>query len=73
VFPDACACCDKSASGVPVDVGYTIVISSIHELQVGGEVLVTLWFFAFEIHIKELHVETLLRVHGSNDDEAALW
>jgi hypothetical protein len=49
------------------------VISGVHELQVGGEVLVTLWFLAFEIHIKELHVEALLRVHGSNDDEAALW
>jgi hypothetical protein len=48
------------------------VISSVHELQVGGEVLVTLWFLAFEIHIKELHVEALLRVHGGNDDEAAL-
>jgi hypothetical protein len=72
VLPDTCAGCDKSAGGVPVDVGYTIVISSVHELQVGGEVLVTLWFLAFEIHIKELHVEALLRVHGGNDDEAAL-
>ena len=71
MLPNTRACCNESAGGVPVDVGYTIVVSSVHELQVGGEVLITLWLLAFEVHIKELHVETLLRVNGSNDDETA--
>ena len=72
MLPDTCACCNESASGVPVNVGYTVVISSIHELEVGGQIFITLRLLTLEIHVKELHVEALLRVDGGNDDEAAL-
>ena len=72
MLPDTCACSNESSGWVPVDVSYTVVISSIHELQVGGQILVTLRLLALEIHVEKLHVETLLRVYGGNDDEAAL-
>lgn len=72
MLPDTCTGGNKPAGGVPVNVSYTIVVSSVHELQIGGQILVTLWFLALEVHVKELHVEALLRVDGGNDNETAL-
>ena len=72
MLPDTCASSNESAGRVPVNVSDTVVVGSVHELQVRGEILVTLWLLALEIHVKELHVEALLRVNGGNDDEASL-
>ena len=60
MLPYACTRGDESSSRVPVNVSDTIVISRIHQLQIGSQIFVTLRLLALEVHIKEFHIEALL-------------
>lgn len=72
MFPHACTSSDESSGRIPINISNAIVISSIHQLQISGQVLVALWLLTLEVQVEELHVEALLRMNGGNDDEATL-
>jgi hypothetical protein len=66
---------DVAARGVPLNVGDTIVLGSIHELQVGIELLVALFRLFLGLvkgHVPKLELKRLLRLESSNHDEASL-
>lgn len=73
MLPHASTCRDISASWVPINVSHTVVVGSIHELQVGGQIFIALGLLSFKIKIPKVEIETLLRVDRSNDDKAPLW
>lgn len=62
-----------TSRGVPLHVGDAIVVSSVHELQVGSQVLVRLWFLALKVEIVEVEIRALRVVDGGHNDESALW
>lgn len=73
VLPHGGGGCDVTSRWIPVNVGDTVVVGSVHQHKVGGKVLLTLLLLTIKIHIVELHLERLLRVDGSNDNEATSW
>lgn len=73
MFPDAGARHHVAARRVPVHVRDAVVVARVHELEVGGEILVAFGLLAFEIEVPKVEVEALLRVDRGHDDEAALW
>ena len=62
MLPCRCPGRNKAPRGIPLNVGDTIVIGSVHQLQVGCEILVGLWFLALEIEVKKLQLGALLAV-----------
>lgn len=70
MLPDTGTGSNEATSGVPVDVGNTVVVGRVHELQVGGQILLALWLLALKVQVKELHIETLLRMNCGHDNEA---
>jgi hypothetical protein len=72
VSPNTGAGDDVTTSGVPVNVGNTVVLDSLHELKVGGEVLLGLNLLTLEVHIPEVKIEVGLGVDGGDDNETAL-
>ena len=60
MLPDRCTGSNKSSGRIPVDVRDTKVISTVHEHEIGSQLLVALWFLALKVEIVEFHLETLL-------------
>ena len=71
MFPDTGTRDAVAARRVPVHVRDSVMVSRVHELQVGGEIFVALGLLALEVEVPEVEVEALLRVHGGHNDEAA--
>lgn len=63
---------DEATRGVPLDIRDTVVVCRVHELEVGGEVLLSFGLLALEVEIEEVQVGALLVVYGGDDDEATL-
>jgi hypothetical protein len=66
---------DVAACRVPLNVGDTIVLGGIHELQVCIELLVALFRLFLGLvkrHVPKLELKRLLRLESSNHDEASL-
>jgi hypothetical protein len=76
VLPRAGAGGHIPTSGVPLDVGDTVMITRAHEHQVARKLLIRrhlllLLLLALEVEVPELKFEALLRMHSGNDNEAA--
>jgi hypothetical protein len=48
------------------------VLDGLHQLKVGGKILLSLNLLALKVHVPEVNVEVGLGVDGSDDDETAL-
>jgi hypothetical protein len=72
VCPDTGAADNVATSGIPVNIGDTIVLSGLHELEVGGEILLGLNLLTLEVHIPEVHIEAGLGVDGCDNNETTL-
>lgn len=73
VLPDGGGGCDVTSRWIPVNVGDTVVVGSVHQHKVGRKILLALLLLTIKIHIVELHLERLLRMDGSNNNEATSW
>ena len=73
MLPDRGRGGDVTSRWVPINISDTIVVGSVHQHQVGSKILLTLLLLTIKVHIVELHVERLLGVNGSDDDETSLW
>ena len=63
---------DVAARRVPLDVGHTVVLGRVHELEVSHELLVALLGLVLgllEAEIPEVKVERLLRLERSDNNE----
>jgi hypothetical protein len=63
---------DVAARRVPLNVGHTVVLSRVHELKVGHELLLALLGLVLgllEAEIPEVEVEGLLRLQSSDNNE----
>lgn len=58
--------------GVPLNVGHAVVFNGLHQLEVGGHILLSLVLLSLKVHVPEIKVEVGLGVNGSNNDETAL-
>jgi hypothetical protein len=72
MFPDTGTGGDVSSGWIPINISNTVVISGGHELQICCQVLFILGLLALKVHVVEVHIETLLRVNSSNNDESTL-
>lgn len=72
VCPDTGTTDNVATSGVPVNIGDTVVLRGLHELKVSGEVVLAVNLLALEVHIPEVHVEAGLRVNGGDNNETSL-
>ena len=58
--------------GVPLNVGNTVVLVGLHQLKVGGQILLSLILLALEVHVPEVKIEVGLRVDSGNNHETTL-
>lgn len=70
--PHTGAANNVTTSGVPVNIGDTVVLYSLHQLEVGCEILLSLDLLALEVEIPEVHVKAGLGVNGGDNNESAL-
>ena len=69
MLPDTGRGGQETSGGVPLNVGYTVVIGGGEKLEVGGEVLVLLISVALKVKVVEVEVVRLLAENGGNDHE----
>jgi hypothetical protein len=72
VSPHTGAGDNVTTSGIPVNIGNTVVLDSLHELKVGSEVLLSLDLLSLEVHVPEVKIEVGLGVNSGDNDETAL-
>lgn len=70
--PHAGTADDITTGRIPVDIRHTVVFSGLHQLKVGGKVLLGFGLLSLKVHVPEVHVKAGLGVNGSNDNEATL-
>ena len=58
--------------GVPLNVGHTVVLNGLHQLEVGGKILLSLVLLTLKVHVPEVQVEVGLGVDSSDNNETAL-
>jgi hypothetical protein len=71
MLPHTRARCDISSRRVPVDVRNTVMIRRVHKHQVRCKILELLGPLALKVHVEELELEALLRVHRRDNDESS--
>lgn len=47
---------DKTTRGIPLDISDTVVVASVHQLQVGSEVLLGLGLLALKVEVEKVEV-----------------
>lgn len=70
--PHTGAADNVTTSGVPVNIGDTVVLDGLHQLEVGCEILLSLDLLALEVHIPEVQIEVSLGVNRRDNNESAL-
>lgn len=70
--PHTGAADNVTTGGVPVDIGDTVVLDSLHQLKIGCEILFGLDLLALEVHIPEVQIEVGLGVDGGDNNKSAL-
>jgi hypothetical protein len=63
---------DVAARGIPLDVGYAVVVGSVHDLQARCHVLLRLRLLALKVEVEEIEVRALGVGDCGQDDESAL-
>lgn len=72
VSPHASTGDHVTASRVPRNVGHTVVLNGLHQLNVGSEILLGLNLLTLEVHIPEVQVEAGLGVDSGDNHETSL-
>jgi hypothetical protein len=72
VSPHTSAADNVTTGGVPVNIGDTVVLHGLHQLEVSCEILLSLVLLALEIHIPEVHIEVGLGVNSGDNNESTL-
>lgn len=57
---------------IPLNISHTVVLNGLHQLKVGGKVLLSLVLLTLKIHVPEVEVEVGLGVDGSDNNESTL-
>ena len=70
--PNTSTADNVATRGVPLNVSHTVVLNGLHQLEVGGKVLLSLVLLTLKVHVPEVEVEVGLGVNGSDNNETTL-